>query len=161
MPDKPPKVPRRAERPVYGLKTAKNYPTANAVEVILAVPKARPSKPARYVEKSNYGKVPGYLSQVKADIEMEKEVLAEFLEEAMPTYDGPAEDPLPERERQELIKALKRKWDYSNKKFQGSLGTDSKSKIDAKEYYEKLLAELEKDIKMLSRGPVVVREDYY
>ena len=146
---------------MYGLKTAKNYPTANAVEVILAVPKAKPSKPERYVNKNGYGKVPGYLSQVKADIEMEKEVLQEFLEEAMPSYDGPAEDPLPEQERQALIRDLKRKWDYANKKFQGILGTDSKSKIDAKEHYEKLLAALEKDIKTLSRGPVVVREDYY
>ena len=36
---KKPAVPRRNERPVYGLKTERNYPTANAVEVILAVPK--------------------------------------------------------------------------------------------------------------------------
>ena len=80
MPDKPPKVPRRNERPVYGLKTAKNYTTANAVEVILAVPKAKPTAAERYVNKQGYGKVPGYLSQVKADIEMEKEVLQEFME---------------------------------------------------------------------------------
>ena len=87
-------------------------------------------------------------------------MLQEFMDEAMPSDDGPVQEPLPEKERSELIKSLKKKWGYTNKKYQSSIGTDSKSKIDAKEYYEKLLGQIEKDINLLSRGPVTIQEDY-
>ena len=50
-------VPARAEKPVMGLKSNKNFVTTNAVENILAVPKKVPSEPERYVRKPDYGQV--------------------------------------------------------------------------------------------------------
>merc|ERR1719240_2335998 len=61
-------VPKRDEKPVMGLKTSKNFITANAVEAILQVPKASGSAEAYYLSKADYGQVPGYLGQVKEEI---------------------------------------------------------------------------------------------
>ncbi len=155
---KKPAVPRRNERPVYGLKTERNYPTANAVEVILAVPKKTPGPEPRYVDKPDYGKVPEYLKDIKDIIEEEKAVIEEYLRDSKPvlTAEGYCED-LAEADRVALIKKLKRKWAYLNAQYQNILGAESRSKKQQKEKFERQLTEVENDIKLLQRGPVRVR----
>jgi len=54
---------------------------------------------------------------------------------------------LPEHERIELIKQLKRKWAQTNKECQNIVSVDTKGKIQRKEAYEALLGKIEKDIK--------------
>lgn len=51
-----------------GLVTSKNFIKANALEVVAALP---PSPPPvmRYVLKKDFGRVPAYLQQRKADME--------------------------------------------------------------------------------------------
>lgn len=131
---------------------------ANAVEVILNAPKKTNAEAIKYVNKKDYGKVPKYLKKVQQDIQMETEILQEYLTEMEaknPEYDGEA---LPEQDREELIKALKRKWGHVNRKYQNIVGTHSSGKIKLKEKYESELTAIETDIKLLSRGPVKVLE---
>lgn len=60
-------------------------------------------------------------------------------------------------ERQELVNHLKRKWASVNGAYQKQpLCTDSDQKKHRKEEMERLLAEIEKDIKTLERGDVIL-----
>jgi hypothetical protein len=74
---KKPSIPSKEEKPIMGLTSEKNYIVANAVSNILAgtimhnlvVPKNVKAEPKKYVEKKDYGKVPGYLTKHKNEIE--------------------------------------------------------------------------------------------
>lgn len=69
-------IPRRDEKPIYGLKTSKNYITANAVENILQAPKRVPTTEPRFTAKEDYGKVPDYLVRIKQERREEDEFIA-------------------------------------------------------------------------------------
>ncbi len=69
-------VPGRDEKPIYGLKTSKNYITANAVENILQAPKRVPTTEPRFTAKEDYGKVPDYLLRIKQERQEEDEFIA-------------------------------------------------------------------------------------
>lgn len=155
-------VPRRDEKPVMGLKTSKNFITANAVEAILQVPKPHGSAEADYLKKADYGQVPGYLGQVKEEIRRENEMIDAYVKEQMGYEEnaGEALEPLSEDERRELIRALKRKWDSVNEKYQRMchmVKLDTVGKVKRKEGMEHELKQLEADIEKLERpGPVYV-----
>lgn len=160
-----PAVVTRDDKPIMGLKSAKNFVTANAVEAILAVPGTRaPAKndPPQYRNKEDYGKVPRYLSQVKDEIERENMLIEEFVrqnQQLMDDADGAVAEPMDERERQELVNALKAKWDHVNAKYQKlchNVVFDTLGKVRRKETFEKELTQLEKDITLLEKGRVVV-----
>ena len=85
-------VPMRTEKPIMGLVSDKNFVTANAVEVILSKPKqsnnatsnnnsttVSNSESMRYTNKSDYGKVPAYLSTIKSKIADEKAKIDEHI----------------------------------------------------------------------------------
>ena len=114
-------VPRPHERPVLGLHTAKNFVTANAVEAILQVPAVRYSEEPDYMAKQDYGKVPAYLSQVKEEIKRENEMIDQYVQEQMGLAGHAVEDPgveMDPEERQQIILALKKKWDHTNRQYQ-------------------------------------------
>lgn len=161
-------VVKREEKPIMGLKTAKNFVTANAVETILAVPgnraRAQQEQP-QYLKKDDYGQTPKYLNQVKDEIERENAMIEEFVRQNKNLIDsdgyggaGRAE-PMSERERVELVNALKAKWDHVNSKYQKlchNVVFDTLGKVRRKETFEKELTQLEKDIQLLEKGRVVV-----
>ncbi len=60
-----------------GLKSDKNYITANAVDVILSSTKKKPQT-TNYLNKRTYGKVPEYLSKIREDIEKEYKTIREM-----------------------------------------------------------------------------------
>lgn len=166
---KRPPVVRRDEKPIMGLKSSKNYVTANAVEAILAVPghRARPNRePPRYVEKEDYGQVPRYLNQVKDEIERENALIEEFVRQNKNMLDeeeGNRVEMMDESERKELVNALKAKWDHVNAKYQKlchNVVFDTLGKVRRKETFEKELAQLEKDIEMLEKGQVIVTHSH-
>lgn len=149
-----------------GLKSAKNFVTANAVETILAVPGSRARakhEPPQYIKKEDYGKVPKYLDQVKDEIERENTMIEEFVRQNknfMEEETGRVE-PMDERERVELVNALKSKWDHVNAKYQKlchNVVFDTLGKVRRKETFEKELTQLEKDIQLLEKGHVVVAQ---
>ena len=72
------KVPTRYEKPIMGIKTSKNFVTANAVEAILMVPKQTGTGDLNYTKKEDFGKVPAYLTQVKEEIRRENEMIERY-----------------------------------------------------------------------------------
>lgn len=160
--EKPP-VPTRDEKPAMGLSSQKNFITANAVEAILQVPRVLDDGGARYLKKDDYGKVPGYLTQVKEEIRREKEMINKYVEERMGYRD---EEPdrmelMGDDERQNLLDSLKAKWDATNQKYQRIthiVNLDTVGQVRRKTTLEKELKQIEKDIENLSRpGPIYVR----
>lgn len=160
---------KRDEKPIMGLKSAKNFVTANAVESILAVPgnraRAKNEQP-QYTKKEDYGKVPKYLDQVKDEIERENTMIEEFVRQNknfMEEEECGRVEPMDERERIELVNALKAKWDHVNAKYQKlchNVVFDTLGKVRRKETFEKELTQLEKDIQLLEKGHVVVTQNH-
>ncbi len=155
-----PAVPKKDDRPIYGLKTSKNFVAANAIENILSQPKM-PAKPVEkfddWTKKPSYGKVPTYLNRVKAEVETEYQTIKKIVDEANPAAPS-AEVEMPEEERVALLEALRQRWKEVDGQFQlTSFVLDTES---SKRKYEALtheLQQLEKDIERLEKGKVIVR----
>mmetsp|Transcript_82784 Transcript_82784/g.200643 ORF Transcript_82784/g.200643 Transcript_82784/m.200643 type:complete len:265 (+) Transcript_82784:180-974(+) len=161
-------VPSRDDRPLYGLKTSKNFVVSNAVENILAAPQPRPAAEPDYLRKSDFGKTPAYLGEVKQEIEQEKEFIRTMLAEDEGAGDDDYEEvrELSEEDRAGLISALKAKWEEVNNAYQLitfkriSSSSSTIGAIRRKEECENQLAQLEKDIaKLEARGPIYVVDD--
>merc|ERR1712113_905141 len=92
-----PPVPRASDAaPICNLVTSKNFVVANAVETILAAPKKTAQTTKDYLNKEDYGKVPKYLGQIKADIDAEYAYIAELQNQSM--QDQYAQRPMSEDE---------------------------------------------------------------
>jgi hypothetical protein len=61
-----------------GLKSDKNYITANAVDVILMQPKKKFEEEKNYLSKKTYGKVPEYISTLRKNVENEYRTIREM-----------------------------------------------------------------------------------
>jgi len=160
-----PEVPRMEDKPVMGLRTTKNFITANAVEAILQVPQGLPEPEPDYLSKADYGQVPSYLSQVKEEIRRENDMIDAYVAEMGRLQDGGTEDQvqlteMDEDERRALLSALKRKWDSVNANYQKlthQVNLDTAGKIKRKETMERELEQIEADIEKLeNRGAVYV-----
>ena len=75
---KKPSVPTLKDKPIMGLKSDKNYITANAIDVILMAPKKRKTLQTNYLNKKSFGKVPEYISQLKEEVEKEYKTIREM-----------------------------------------------------------------------------------
>ena len=153
-----PAVPSASDRPVHGLKTSKNFVVSNAVENILAEPKAGSKEESRYVDKADYGKRPGYLDAVNAEIEAERQELTELYEEKLIAYDVVREEQMDDAERLALLQQLKAKWAHINKQYINIVSVESRGQKRKKESYEDQMDKLESYIKLLSNPRVVVRD---
>lgn len=156
-------VPKVTEKPVMGLCSNKNFITANAVETILSKPQKVPIVEPRFTERKSFGKVPTYLMKVKQRIAEENEYVRQYIEqrEQRETQSNAME--MSEDERQDLLHHLKIKWAEINQAYQTKMSfvLDTPAKKSRKESYERQLAEIEKDIELLSRGStIVVVPDY-
>lgn len=67
-----------ADKPIMGLKSDKNFVTANAVDVILMQPKKTFVEEVDYLKKKNYGQVPKYISKLKDHVENEYKSIREM-----------------------------------------------------------------------------------
>lgn len=158
-----PPVPLVTEKPVMGLVSDKNFITTNAVENILRKPLKVPLEEPRFTQKKSFGKVPTYLKKVKAKIDEEKEYVRQYIEQREMATTQNQGQPMAEEERQQLLHHLKTKWAEINSAYQTKLSfvLDTPAKKTRKESYERQLAEIEKDIEMLSRGStIIVVNDY-
>lgn len=111
-----PAVPKRDEKPIHGLVSDKNFIVANAVENILAAPKLPQNNQKDYLKKKNFGAVPKYLTKIKNEIEDEYNLVREMQIEEQNERDR-QKFLMPENERQELIAALKKKWEVLHHQF--------------------------------------------
>jgi hypothetical protein len=153
-----PPVPKKDEKPIMGLTSDKNFIVANAVENILAAPKVKDNQGPDYTKKKDYGKTPKYLQKIKKEIDNEYELVREMQMEEEQQRDR-EKFLLPEDERQELISALKKKWEVVHKQYQEITHVQ---KIDTvglrrkKENCEAELKQLERDIEKLSKKFIFV-----
>lgn len=158
-------VPKKNEKPIMGLTSDKNYIVANAVENILAAPKVKENKDRDYTKKKEYGKVPKYLTKIKNEIDQEYEMVREMQMEEEQQKDR-EKFMLLDNEREELIAALKKKWEVTHKTYQEITHVQ---KIDTvglrrkKEQCEIDLKQLEKDIEKLSKKYIFIdtTHNYY
>lgn len=145
-----------------GLVSDKNYIVANAVENILAAPKLNNNPQKDYLKKKTYGKVPQYLQKIKKEIDDEYELVREMQLEEENERDR-QKYLMQEEEKNELIAALKKKWEVVHKEYQT---LTHKSKLDTlgmknkKETCERELQQLEKDIEKLSKNYIFVDTTY-
>jgi len=174
LPPRKPALPNRKDEPRYGLKTDKNFVVVNAVEAILGA--KQPAKNSGKQKRSNqqdgdepmpprkhndFGRVPGYLKEVRESIAMEKLILQEYFDDlAASNRTGPATEAIADADRDALIKQLKRKWGSINQSYQKACGgAESATKDGLKEKLEKQLEQIESDIKLLSKGNIKVLLD--
>src|SRR5450830_289984 len=107
----------RETRSQSSLVSDKNFIVANAVENILAAPKLPANKDKDYLKKKNFGKTPKYLEKIKNEITDEYNLVREMQVEEQNERDR-QKFLMPESERQELIAALKKKWEVVHIEFQ-------------------------------------------
>ncbi|KAG2498755.1 hypothetical protein HYH03_003494 [Edaphochlamys debaryana] len=152
-----PPVPLKDERPTMGLTSNKNFITTNAVDVILAKPGKVPQPDFQWTMKSDYGKVPLYLKRNKDRVAREKEQFTQYLRMREAPEANAHVSQLSPEDRVQLVKHLKAKWGSVNTAYQGlPLSVDSGPKKARKEAMERELAEIERDIRTLERGEVVL-----
>lgn len=149
--DKKQAVPLRGDKPIHGLVSDKNFIVANAVENILAAPKLPARQEQDMLKKRTYGRIPKYVTKIKAEIEDEYNLVREMQIEEQNERDR-QRMLMPEEERQELIAALKKKWevlmrDYQKESHHGKLDTIGKK--GRKEILEAEMDQVEADIKKL------------
>lgn len=156
-------VPKKDEKPIMGLTSDKNYILSNAVENILAVTKVKENQGPDYTKKKEYGKTPKYLQKIRKEIDQEYELVREMQMEEEQQKDRD-KFLLEDAEREELIAALKKKWEVVHKTYQEITHIQ---KIDTvglrrkKENCEAELKQLEKDIEKLSKKFIFVDTTTY
>ena len=141
-------VPLRNEKPIMGLVSDKNFIVSNAVENILAAPNLPSNKNKDYLKKKNYGKVPKYLQTIKNEIEDEYQLVREMQIEDEAEMDR-QKFLMNDDEKQELITALKKKWEVTHKEYQTLTHKNKLDTLGLKEKYERCereLNQLERDI---------------
>eukprot|EP00033_Pygsuia_biforma_P000860 GCRY01000999.1.p1 GENE.GCRY01000999.1~~GCRY01000999.1.p1 ORF type:complete len:247 (-),score=53.53 GCRY01000999.1:144-884(-) len=153
--EKKPPVPKHTTKPKLNVSSDKNFIVANAVDVILAEPKAKPEDPL-FVQKKDYGKPPAYLNRVKKEIDEEYE----YLETLQRERDQPEDDGLrllSTEEKETLLKGLKQQWEKTNKQYLTlPFSSDTPMAIQRKEKLETELQQLEKDMARLQMENVYV-----
>jgi len=130
----------------------KNFIVANAVENILAAPKLPSQQNKDYLKKKAYGSVPKYLTKIRNEIEDEYNLVREMQIEEQNERDR-QKFLMPDGERQELISALKKKWEALNKEFQEKthyqMPLDTVGKKNRMDGLTKEMDQVESDIKKL------------
>lgn len=152
-------MPLHDEKPIHGLVSDKNFIVANAVENILAAPKLASSKDKDYLKKKAYGAVPKYLTKIRNEIEDEYNLVREMQIEEQDERDR-QKFLMPDGERQELISALKKKWESLNKQFQEKthyvMPLDTVGKKNRMDGLTKEMDQIEGDIKRLQKNYIFV-----
>ena len=133
------------------------------ISIKIIAPKLPTNTQKDFLKKKNYGKVPQVLQKIKGEIEDEYQLVREMQIEEENERDR-QKFRLDEAERNELIAALKKKWEVVHREYQT---LTHKGKLDTlgvknkKENCEKELAQLEKDIAKLSKNFIFVDTTQY
>jgi len=157
-------LPPKEDQPILGIRTSKNFVVANAVEAILQAPKKPDNKELNYTKKEDFGKVPAYLAKVKEEIRRENDMIERYVKEKTGEVERLPEEleEMYEDEKQELLWALKAKWEAVNVKYQKIthlVDLDTTGQVRRKEQLEKELQTLENHIERLDRpGTVLIRK---
>jgi hypothetical protein len=152
-------VPAKDDVPIMGLSSGKDFIKTNAVAAILSQPK-KGEEDFLWTQRKGFGETPMYMKRVKQQVAEEKSYMEQFMRMRGAPDVGKKVSQLSEHERSELIRHLKLKWGSMNTAYQkGSISVDSAIKKMRKEDLERSLAEIERDIKTLERGEVILIVD--
>lgn len=151
-------MPKKDEKPIHGLVSDKNFIVANAVEAILSAPVLPAQKEKDYLKKKNFGKCPKYITKIKNEIEDEYNLVREMQIEEQNERDR-QKFLMPDSERNELIAALKKKWEvlhieYQKETHHGKL--DTLGKKNRMEGFMREMDQIEADIKKLSKNYIFI-----
>lgn len=161
--DRKPAVVKREEQPALK-RNQHNFIEENAVAAIVATNKTMYNEEKSALEREDYGQVPSYLQEVKKTVEQEKEYLRKLIESEKEEENKNKTKTriMPEEERQQLLTALKAKWEEINHEYQGithMVALDTLTKIRRKEQFESQLQQLEKSIDKLSKKVVYIHDE--
>lgn len=161
---KKPEIPKAKETHVIsGLKSTANYVSINAINNILMEPRNRAEDAPNSIYKhENFGKVPGYLQKNKELIKNEQELINAELQKTQIEDNKNKATLLPEEDRQLVLQRLKERWEEVNKEYQAMTHLvilDTVGKVRRKERFESTLAQLEKDIQLLSKKNVYINNE--
>jgi hypothetical protein len=159
-----PGVPARDDKPVMGLMTEKNFVHGNAVDAVCAPARHRGAKEEENpVTRKDFGKAPSYLTRMKAQVDSEKTMLAESHSREAEYHASMKEQfvrPVPEDEKEELIAALRVRWEEKHRQYHSlPFAQDTAMSIARKEGIERELKEIEGALAKLSKKVVVVYND--
>ncbi|XP_054287151.1 enkurin isoform X2 [Macrosteles quadrilineatus] len=161
-----PGLPNRMSQKETDKKEEKNFRRDNIVRVVRAVPKqpvpqivdtrtghTQSLEPSglqpKYIYSKEFGKVPKYLRKGGSLTQRDKEEKEEKKTKPPLRY-------VTEEEREEMLQGLKKNWEELQKEFQLlPMVTDTVPKIKRKTQLEKQLKDLEKDIDLIERNPVI------
>ena len=139
-------------------KPSRNFIAENTSKAVASQPPVQGEGEVRYVTKAEYGRVPGYLEEVKAAVGEEKEMVERMLR---PQVQARAEM-LGEEERVELVTGLKGRWECLMRDYQVlthmSSHTLSMGNLKRKEELERKLSDTEKAIKKLDKTFVLITQ---
>ncbi len=155
---KKPPVPTVADKPIMGLKTNKNFITANAIDNILMAPRKMNKTEVNWFKKKDYGKVPNYIHKLRQDVENEYLSIRE-MQRRNEEEDAKRRKVLSEDEIKTLREGLMKKLEQL-KLLYGTI--THKKKFDTlvllrkKEGLEKEMAIIEQDLARLNNRNVIV-----
>ena len=106
-----------------------------------------------FVKKSEYGKVPGYLTKRKEEMDEAMREYEAYV--AMKQREGALKE-ISDAEREAILEGLKKNWEEVHHQYQGlSVVADTAPKKARKERMEAEMKQLEKDIEMIERHHVI------
>lgn len=142
----------RDEAPLMGLSSGKDFVQTNVLEATQVAPKYKEQEEVRYVFKPHFGELPPYLRQRKKELE-EQRAAAERAKQPPPEEGVQV---LQGEELEGLVHHLKLKWQSLNEAYvRLPCVLDTPSKRRRKEELEAQLAEIERDVRMLSKATAV------
>ena len=159
-------LPKKGEEPLHGLKTDKNFITANALEAILAEPQNVRQEPVRGTDRPDYAHIPAYLVNLKKDIAEEREYVAHAMQvqaereaEAQAIAANESTRVMTEEERVTMLAGLKQRYDEVYQEYQVMpLVCSTQAQCLRREAKESELDTLERNIERLSRQFVFVQD---
>ena len=156
-------VPPRADRPVMGLATDKNFVHSNAIEVICSAPRNVRRDAPRPTEGKDFAKVPEYLLVQKQRVADERRALELQREmRVAQVADDKAQyvRQMDEDERDHLSRGLRKVWADKYRCYQAlPFAKDTALQIARKENLERDLKEIEASLEKLERPVLFVHRD--
>eukprot|EP00758_Cryptobia_borreli_P001585 Tbor_TRINITY_DN2363_c0_g1::TRINITY_DN2363_c0_g1_i1::g.97::m.97 len=153
-----PDVIKRDDKPVMGLKSDKNFVTANAVENMISIPKPMPEELALGVHKSTFARVPEYIHTRKSQLHQHKELIQSMA--ALEAERAEVFSEVSASELKELLNSLRARWDMLNREF-ATMGfqVETLSKKKRQQQLELELRTIEVGLARLNRSRVIMFDD--
>ena len=114
---KKPAIPSKNDKPIFGLKSQKNYVLSNAIDNILMKPrKLRTNKSCEDIRHHCYGKVPKYILKFREDKQIEYDKEKE-LSKRLKDEEAAKRKILSKEEVEQLREGLTKKWQEYNHRY--------------------------------------------